>query len=170
MRPVELEAALIGLVVGAVASGSVQAALAWFDRDRDARGAARLLYIKLHSADAALKTLEEHHAWLPAGLDFRQYTAAWEQRADALARVMKSEDAIDVDHAFALMDAIAMNKAEDEATKTGEEPAFTFPLEALSLYRSQLQAAKRIVHRAAYTKREIRRGDFPEAIEGPDGR
>jgi hypothetical protein len=167
MRHVELEAGLIGLVVGALASGGVQAALAWSDRDRDARSAARLLYMKLDSADVALKALEDHHAWVPVGLDFRQYTAAWEKRSDALSRVLKSADAIAVDKAFGLLDAVAMKKAEDEAAaKSGEEPPFTFPLDVLDAYRLQVQAAASIVRLAAYTKREIRRGDFPEATEG----
>lgn len=170
MRPVELEAALIGLVVGAVASGSVQAALAWFDRDRDARSAARLLYMKLDTADLALKALEDHNAWIPAGLDFRQYTAAWEKRSDALSRVLKSADAIAVDKAFGLLDAVAMRKAEDQAAaKPGEEPSLGLPMDVVRAYRLQVQAAARIVRVAAYTKREIRRGDFPEAIKGPDG-
>lgn len=171
MPAVELEAGLIGLVVGAVASGGVQAALSWFDRDRDARSAARLLYMKLDSADVALKALEDHNAWIPAALDFRQYTVAWEKRSDALSRVLKSADAIAVDKAFGLLDAVAMKKAEDQAAaKPGEEPRFTFPLDLVGAYRLKVQAAAHIVCVAAYTKREIRRGDFPEPIEGPDGR
>jgi hypothetical protein len=170
MRAVELEAGLIGLVVGAVASGSVQAALAWFDRDRDARSAARLLYVKLDSADVALKALEDHDAWVPIALDFRQYTAAWEKRSDALSRVLESGDAIAVDRAFGLLDAVAMRKEEDQAAaEPGKEPGFTLPLDIVRAYRLQVQAAAHIVRVAAYTKREIRRGDFPEVIEGSDG-
>ena len=73
---------------------------------------------------------------------------------------------MDVDAAFALMDAVAMKKAEDEAAakSSGEPLGFTFPLDVLPLYRREVQAAKKIIRRAAYTKREIRRGDFPEAV------
>src|SRR5580693_4886794 len=77
--------ALIGVrsaILGVLASGVVQATLAQLDRKRDARNAARLLCMKLHSADMALKALEDHGAWVPPALDFGRYMTAWEQRAD----------------------------------------------------------------------------------------
>jgi hypothetical protein len=154
---------LAGVVVGAVGSGVVQALLARLDRNRDARAAARLLWMKLHSADAALRALQIEKAWLPANLDFAQYMAAWEQRSDALSRVLKSKAALDVDAAFSLMDAVAMAKAEDEATakESGEPLGFGLAMDVLALYRREVEAAKAIVYYAAFTKLENRRGKIP---------
>jgi hypothetical protein len=156
MRAVNLVAALIGLIVGALASGTAQFVLARLDRNRDARAAARLLYMKLHSADAALRALQIEEAWLPANLDFAQYMVAWEQRSDALSRVLKSKDALDVDAAFSLMDTVAMAKAEDEATaKESTEPlGFSLLMDVLAIYRREVEAAKVIVYYAAFTKIE----------------
>jgi hypothetical protein len=119
--------------------------------------------MKLHGAEMALKAIHESKAWEPAGLDLAQYMTAWEQRSDALSRVLGSKDALDVDAAFSLLDAMAMNKAENQAevARTGGPLVFTFPLDTLPMYWRHVQAAKIIIHRAAFTKREERKGDIP---------
>lgn len=160
---------LAGVVVGAVGSGVVQALLARLDRNRDARAAARLLWMKLHSADAALRSLQIEEAWLPANLDFAQYMKAWEQRADALSRVLKSRSTLSVDAAFALLDAVAMKKAEDEATAEaqGTPVGFTLPMEVVAGYRETVEAATTIVHYAAFTKIEKWRRRIPAPLVLP---
>jgi hypothetical protein len=161
---VNLVTLLIGLIVGALASGIAQSVLARLDRNRDARAAARLLYMKLHSADAARRALQINKAWVPANLDLAQYMVAWEQRSDALSHVLKSKAAIDVDAAFSLMDTVAMKKAEDEAAakKANEPLGFSFPMDVLAIYRREVEAAKLIVHHAAFTKIEHWRRKVPE--------
>src|SRR4029077_13056923 len=56
-EPLGMSTALVGLfgvIAGAVVTGGVQSASAWFDRRLLARSSARLLYMQLHEAQQAI--------------------------------------------------------------------------------------------------------------------
>jgi hypothetical protein len=107
----ELEAGLIGLVVGAVASGGVQSYLARSDRRRSTRRAARLLYMELHSAHTALEDLLKLQDWARMITDWDAYGQAWEKHSEALAGALNTRDFHIVSSAFSCLASVARSRA-----------------------------------------------------------
>jgi hypothetical protein len=79
-----------GVVVGAVASGAVQAALARAERRRDGRNAARVLYMQLHDAEKAVSDLRALRDWAEMITDWDAYAETWAQYRDPLASVLNT--------------------------------------------------------------------------------
>jgi hypothetical protein len=76
---------ILGALAGAAASGGIQASVAWFDRKRRRRVAARLIYGDIVFAEAAFRLIGEQGIWSPR-LDFGSAFETWrEVRADFAA-------------------------------------------------------------------------------------
>jgi hypothetical protein len=167
MPAVELEAGLIGLVVGAAASGSVQSYLARADRRRDARSAARLLYMQLHGAQGAVEDLLKLQSWDQMITDWDAYGAAWEKHSEALARVLNTTDFHTVSSAFSCIASLARSRAAATRAKEAPPPSGTTPTFAVNttlyiIYRANVEAAKVIVFRVSFTWWEVRRRGYPD--------
>jgi hypothetical protein len=104
---VELEAGLIGLVVGAVASGSVQSYLSRSDRRREGRNAARVLYMQLHEAESAIEELRPRRDWDNMITEWAAFGTTWSQYRESVAHVLNTPRFVLVDSAFAATTTLA---------------------------------------------------------------
>lgn len=86
------EYAIGGVIVGAIASGSTQAALARFDRRRSGRAANRILYMQLHNAESAIKDLRKVRRWSGMITDWHAFEKIWEQYREPLALALGTHD------------------------------------------------------------------------------
>jgi hypothetical protein len=146
---------LIGVIAGALVSGGVQSAVSRVDRARDARSAARLLYMQLHEAQQAIEDLQDRQNWFEMITDWTSFGAAWERHCEALARVLRTVDFMYVSSAFACLASLGRARDRDLNTATG----WSVPEGTLELYRANVQAAKRPILEAAFTRREKRKGE-----------
>jgi hypothetical protein len=170
---VELEAGLIGLLVGAVVSGGVQATLARLDRGRDARGAARLLYMELSGAQGAIEDLQGRVDWDLMITDWDAYGTAWAKYAESLAGVLDTESFHSVSLAFASMARLAQAHAADAKRPPpppGGQPNFSPPAAILEKYRDNVKAAKSIAFQASFTWWEKMRHKDSKPAERPTSR
>jgi hypothetical protein len=158
---------LFGVIAGAVVTGGVQSASAWFDRRLSARSSARLLYMHLHEAQQAIDDLRERQSWEEMITDWTSFGAAWERHCEALARVLRTKDFLLVSSAFACLASLvrARLKDADDPVPSGAPPNYTVPDGMLERYRAHVQAAKRPILEAAFTRREKRKGDHLSALE-----
>jgi hypothetical protein len=153
----ELQTALAGLVVGAVASGGVQSYLARSDRRRDMRSAARLLYMELHNSHEALEDLLRLQDWDRMITDWDSYGRAWEKHSEALAGALDTRDFHVVSAAFASMASVAASRAM--AMKPG---AVGIPSDRFMGYRANVEAARKIVFDVSFTRWETWRHRQPD--------
>jgi hypothetical protein len=93
-------AGLVGVGVGAVATGGIQAAAAWFDRRLTARSSARLVYMQLHDAQAAIEDLRERRSWENMITDWERYGNEWAKHSVPLARTLKTNKFLNVASAW----------------------------------------------------------------------
>lgn len=158
MRLVELDAALIGLIVGAVASGGVQATLAQWDRNRDARSAARLLYLHLHEAHKAVREIRKYRDWDRMITDWDTYGRAWDTHAEKLARVLDTGTFMAVASAFASLASLARShaKSAEETVPPGTPRNFSVSDDQLTLYEFLVEAAGDMILNASRTRGEMR--------------
>lgn len=155
----EVEAGLIGLVVGTVASGSVQSYLARADRRRDARSGALLLYMQLHSAKGAVSDLRPRRDWAQMITDWDAYAAAWDKHSEKLAGALNTTRFHVVSAAFGCLASLARSKERDTSQpppKPGEPPNFGPADELLAIYEANIEAAKRITLDASFRWWEYR--------------
>jgi hypothetical protein len=158
MQYVELEAGLVGLVVGAVASGGVQSYLSRADRRRDARSGARLLYMQLHAARSAVEDLRQRRDWGQMITDWDAYGASWDRHSEKLAAVINTTRFHLVSSAFGCIASLARSKEREtsQPPSTLGAPTFGPPDDLLAVYEANIEAAKRIVLRASFRWWEIR--------------
>lgn len=155
----EIEAGLIGLVVGAVASGSVQSYLARADRRRDARSGARLLYMELHGAKSAVSDLRPRRDWSQMITDWNAYGASWDRHNEKLANAINTTRFHIVSSAFGCIASLARSKERDTSQpppEPSEPPNFGPSDDLLAIYEANIEAAKRIVLKASFRWWEYR--------------
>jgi hypothetical protein len=145
-----------GLLVGAIASGVVQAILAALDRRRRARSAARLLYMRLHEAAQAIEELRVRRDWHKMITDWDSFGAAWDKYSEALAHTLKTKDFEAVSSAFSGIASLARARATDQA-KSPPAP-FTVPNDQLVLWAANAAVARDIVYGVSFTAWEKWRG------------
>jgi hypothetical protein len=156
---VDLEAGLIGLVVGAVASGSVQTYLSRADRRRSGRDATRVLYMELHEAEAAIHELRPRRDWGLMVTDWESFGAVWSKYRDRATNVLRTPEFVAVDSAFACMATLARAWKNDLAKMPpgpGHAPHFDPADKILALYYEVVKGAKRIVLKASFRWWEVR--------------
>lgn len=151
---------LIGVVAGAIVTGGVQSAGAWFDRRLSARSSARLLYMQLYGAEYALLELAQRRSWKQMITDWTSFGLAWEQHNEALARVLATEHFVTVSSAFACLANISRGRAWDTEHPELRDPNtdFSVPEQVLAGYAANVRDARRAVLEAAFTRSEKRRG------------
>jgi hypothetical protein len=155
----EIEAGLIGLVVGTVASGSVQSYLARADRRRDARSGALLLYMQLHSARGAVSDLRPRRDWGQMVTDWNAYGASWDKHSEKLAGAINTTRFHVVSSAFGCLASLARSKERDTSQpppQPGEPPVFGPVDDLLAIYEANIEAAAKITLKASYRWWEYR--------------
>jgi|HubBroStandDraft_1064217.scaffolds.fasta_scaffold119897_1 hypothetical protein len=159
-------AGLVGVGVGAVATGGIQAAAAWFDRRLTARSSARLVYMQLHDAQAAIEDLRERRSWENMITDWERYGNEWAKHSVPLARTLKTNKFLNVASAFHCMASLAQARIKDEADPIteGQPSNFNPPTDRLDMYLLQVTVAKRPTLEAAYTWWEKRKGEDRPAL------
>lgn len=133
----------------------------WFDRRLSARSSARLLFIELHIVDEAIGELLKNPNWSRMITDWHKPGAMWEKHREALARVLGTDDFLEVSAAFSSIESLASVRDLDAERPTpllGAAPHFSIPDGILDSYGTQTETAMRIILKAAYTRWEIRRG------------
>jgi hypothetical protein len=159
MQYVELEAGLIGLVVGAVASGSVQSYLSRSDRRREGRNAARVLYIQLHEAESAIEELRPRRDWDNMITEWAAFGTTWSQYRESVAHVLNTPRFVQVDSAFAATTTLSRARTRDlskSAPPPGQPPSFDPSDLVLQNYAQIIQGAKRIVLKVSFRWWELR--------------
>jgi hypothetical protein len=149
----DAEIALSGIVVGAVASGGIQAAFARSTRQREGRTAARLLYQQLHSAHWAIEDLRERRDWSLMITDWTVYGAAWERHGLALMQFLATRSAARVATAFECLGTVARTRVRDELeppSGPGQPPNFDPGDVLLADYADAVERAKMIALRASF--------------------
>lgn len=147
----------LGVIVGALVSGGVQSVVGRVDRARDARSAARLLYMQLHEAQQAIEDLAVRRDWSEMITDWTSFGTAWDRHAEALAGVLGTREFMKVSSAFGCLASLARSRARDG------ESAWSVPDGTLELYRTTVQAAKRPILEHSFTRKEKKDGQH----EGP---
>jgi hypothetical protein len=160
-------AGLIGVGVGAVVSGGFQATSASLDRRRVARSSARLIFLQLHDAQAAVEDLRACMSWDSMITEWQAYGLAWEQHAAQIALVLRANECLNIASAFHCLASLARSRAKDAADPVPEGQAANFDPsgEVLDNYVRQIQAAKYLSLKAAYSWREHRRGESARGLE-----
>jgi hypothetical protein len=148
-------AALLGVVVGGLLSGAVQMTVAWRERQRAGRVAARLLYMHLWWAEGGLDLTVKAQGWSDLA-DWEGACAAWAEQRVALAGALNTNDFLVIAAAFTGIERLRKWSAADLAAKpAGEGAVAPFsggPL--ISTYRPYIQKAMLIVHRASFSRWE----------------
>jgi hypothetical protein len=148
-----------GIAIGALGSGSVQAYLARADRRRDGHHAARILYVQLHDAQAAIASVRQFRDWNRMITDWSAYGVAWAEYRDQVTHVLNTRRFATVDSAFACTTSLSRSREADLAeplAPTGAPPNFGPPDPLLLLYFETVKRAKRIVLEASFRWWEIR--------------
>jgi hypothetical protein len=170
--PIVTEPALIavigvgGVLVGALASGSVQATLARAERRRYGRNAARVLYMQLHDAEKAVNDLRELRDWAQMITDWDAYSETWAQYRDPLASVLNTRDFAKVAAAFGCLASLSRSHKRD-ARQLGGTPGFDPTDEYLALCLKTVQDAKRIALGASFRWWETKERNKALAERGP---
>jgi len=145
------------VILGALVSGGVQAALARFDRRLDARSSARLLYMRLHEAHLAIEELRPRRDWDKMITDWGSFGVAWDKHSESLARALKTKDFETVSAAFSGLASLA--RAKDRDAQRTPPPPFGVPDENLALWAANAEVARQIVYGASFTRWEKWRGE-----------
>jgi len=151
-------AAVGGVIVGALASGSVQSYLSRSDRRRDGRHAARVLYMEMYEAEATIRELRARRDWRAMITDWDSFGSAWSQYRDQVTHVLNTKSFAYVDSGFASMASLSRARQRDLAEPLpapGAPPRFDPPDDILGIYLHTAQRAKRIVLKASLRWWEI---------------
>lgn len=162
--------ALIGVVAGALVTGAVQSLAAFFERERGARVAARLLYLALAEADASMQAAKQLQEWNPPSTDWTGFGREWEAHRLALARVVNTNDFLSVAHAFSGISLLAALKTAHltDTPPDGEKWAFGGADRLLDTYFPVLARAEAITWNGSLRRRERRqRRDVPAVAAAP---
>src|SRR5271155_1030987 len=116
----------LGIIAGGILSGTVQATIAWRDRRRSGRIAARLLSMHLWWAKEALSAVMESRVWNPR-IDWDRFGTIWEQQNETLAGVMNTTDLAAFSAAFVGIEALALIKAHDAPQPSAQPPTSKYP-------------------------------------------
>src|SRR5271165_2433431 len=146
-------AAVGGVIVGAVASGGVQAYLSRSDRRREGRNSALALYMKLHEAETAIEELRPRRDWSNMITDWSSFAPVWAEYRGGLAQVLRTPDFVLVDSAFAGIASLSRSRERDNAEPPpapGQPPNFHPPDFVLEQYGALAQGAKLIVLNASF--------------------
>jgi hypothetical protein len=138
-----------GVILGAIVSGTIQAAVARFDRRLDARSAARLLYMRLHEGAQAIEELRPRRDWAKMITDWDSFGVAWDKHSEALARVLNTKDFEVVSAAFSGI--ASLTQARDKDAEKPPPAPFIVPDDQLALWAANAAAARDIAHRASFT-------------------
>lgn len=153
----------LGIIAGGILSGGIQTTIAWRDRVRAGRMAARLVYMDLWRAGLALGSARSERRWNPR-IDWDTLTATWAEHREALAYVLPTASILTVASAFTAIEQAREIRMADLRTQaerpTGTE-VFTADDSMLATYDANLVTAMRIVHDAAFTWYEHRHGLVP---------
>lgn len=153
----------LGVIVGGVLSGGIQTTIAWHDRIRAGRMAARLIYMDLWRAGLALGSARNERRWNPR-IDWDTLTATWAEHREALAYVLPTASILTVASTFTAIEQARTIRAADLTTQA-ERPTgtvvFTADDSMLQTYDANLGAAMLVVHDAALTWYERRHGLVP---------
>jgi hypothetical protein len=152
------EYAIAGVVVGAVASGGVQATIASLDRRRAGRAAARLLFMQLQDARKAVADLRVRRDWQMMLTDWPAYDVAWREHSKELALALN--DTYDFHHvstAFACLRSIAGARDLDLKMEMAiGEAGFDPSDDTLDGYGRQIARAQEVLLHASFRFWEIR--------------
>lgn len=86
----EAALAIGGILVGAVASGGVQAVLGQAGRHRSGRTAARLIYLQLTNAHSAVEDLRVRRDWNMMITQWDEYAVLWARYGEALLQSLST--------------------------------------------------------------------------------
>ena len=116
-------AGVVGVVVGAVLTGGIQAIGAISSRRLESRVAARLLCMTLMETRRALQVVLKHQWWGPAEDDWTRLTAPWVDNREALARVLSPVDFLTVSLTFSNMERLLAIRADEMVTEDAVDNA-----------------------------------------------
>jgi len=145
-------AALIAVgaaLAGVIFSGLAQRLLARLDRRIEARGAARILSMRLENARQAISDLLTYKQWDSLITDWQSYGDAWDKNNAALARVLGTDKFLKVAATFESLSSLAQARELARA-----RPTVFPPEETLDLYLYQVDSSRLLVLKAAYTVTE----------------
>jgi hypothetical protein len=154
MSNTALTAILAGLA-GIVLTGGIQTGVSIANRLRQARTAARLLYMDLWWAGLAMGGARRRNRWNPL-IDWEMFTSTWPTNREPLATVLGTEDFLAVSAAFMAIDHLRRIRAADLAEQSSQvaSPHIFNARDQIETYRAYVQRAMLIVHRASFTWRE----------------
>jgi hypothetical protein len=142
-----------GVVVGAVGSGGVQAYLARADRRRAGRIAARLLYMQLVGAVAAIEDLRRLRNWDELITDWEAYGSVWDRHSEKLTAVLSTKKSAQVSSAFECL--ASLTKARARAARHPAQPID--PSDSLlASYLESVKVAERVTLDASFPWWELR--------------
>jgi len=149
------EYAIGGVVVGAIASGSVQATLAQSERRRTARAAARILLIELHGAESSIKDLRQLRDWHDMITNWSGYEVAWTAHREQLALALNTIDFTRVSTAFGCLATLARARARDQYQDENDpdahgKRAFDPSDETLARYEKAVDKARLVTLSASF--------------------
>jgi hypothetical protein len=139
---------LLGVIAGAIVTGGVQLLVAWFDRRRASRAAARLLYMQLWWAHNAIDGLLTDNAWNPH-IDWGRFISAWVELRAGLARVLKTANFMRASAAFTAIEQLSLCRADDMA-QPGAPSLSPTTLDLARIYDSHVQRAKVVLNQASF--------------------
>lgn len=147
---------VLGVLGGVILTGGVQLGVAVIDRRRNARVAARLLYMHLWWARQSMEAAFDEGVWNP-NIDWEVFNAAWAAQRTALAFALKTEAFLTVAGAFTSIEQLAMTRANDLSNP--QQPSFSLiKSEVAAAYRKYVEGALLIVNWASFTRGERRKG------------
>jgi hypothetical protein len=150
-----LAAAALGAVIGACASGLIQALLSRADRGRAGRSAARLVYMQLHGAQSEVEELQVLGEWEYLITDWQTFGHTWDRHSESLVQVLNATQSATVASAFECLASLARAREADERAINSPEPSRVFPPDkTLDHYIANLRAAKIIALTASFGRRE----------------
>lgn len=153
--------AVLGVLVGAIASGGVQSYFARRDREREGRSSARLLFMELQEAAKAMKSLQSFKRWNAVIVDWSQYGVMWERHCENLSRMLEGEtdNFMRVSEAFSSISILARMRRADEAEPRpdGAPALYSLGDQFLVEYIRSVETARDIVRVISFSPGEIQR-------------
>jgi hypothetical protein len=147
---------VLGVAAGSLAAGGVQLLTAHLDRGRSARAAARLIYMDLAMAKAALASAVTKSFWNPY-INWQGFHQAWSEHRTALALVLSTTEFTTVDSAFSGIGHIASIRATFDADpELPKEPMEETVLDLMRTWAPGVESASVILWRASLSRRERR--------------
>jgi hypothetical protein len=155
---------LVGVIIGALAAGAVQIGIAWLDRRRAARAAARLLHGRIKYVRMATATLKPSMIFSPF-IDWERLESDWTRYQDVLAPALKTGDIDILSRAALAIERVTTLRKRQEASPNwipdGEQMR-----EVMEDVLHSVTGAERTVRVASLTWREARRTELPAESAG----